>query len=265
MTASRMGSWRNPPLAYVVAEVRFSPFLTLERHVPEFQAEIRQQFPRTREANILRFDLVGSPPGAVQEKVWRFFKENQRIGIDLAARAMALHATEYQHFETFRETLALMLSAAERTIPDLLVEQLGLRYIDYLLPATGETGFDYVVESLRGFQPLGASPADEAYWIAHFPFERGGVNIRVMPRLPSGAHLPPNFGPIELAAGDILTEAQRRAQKQELVGCIDTDRIMPISKKIAAEELTDVFSSMHADVSAVFKAAISDKAKRAWM
>jgi uncharacterized protein (TIGR04255 family) len=263
-TTSRMGSWRNPPLAYVVAEVRFSPYLTIERHVPDFQADIRKQFPRTLEANILRFALAGGQPGAVQDKAWRFFTESQRIGIDLSARGIALHATEYKNFEVFRETVTLMLEATEKAIPDLLVEQLGLRYIDYILPAKDETGSDYLVESLRGVQPPSAPVADQAYYIAHFPFQNGGVNIRVMPRLPSGTHLPPNFGPIEIAPGETMIEAQRRAQNQEIIGCIDTDRMMPIGKKLVANQLTEAFSSMHTDISTFFNAAISEKARKAW-
>jgi len=262
---TRMGSWRNPPLAYVVAEVRFSPYLTIDRHVPEFQADIRKQFPRTQEANILRFEFTNNQPGAVQDKAWRFFTESQRIGIDLSARAMALHATEYKNFETFRETVALMLKTAEKTFPDLLVEQLGLRYIDYILPKKNESVSDYLVESLRGLQPVGAPQMDQAYFIAHYPFNNGGVNIRVVPRLASGIHLPPNFGPIEVALGDIMVEAQRRAQSQELIGCIDTDRLLPIGRKLVAEELADAFTSMHNDVSLFFNGAISKKAKEIWM
>jgi uncharacterized protein (TIGR04255 family) len=265
MTNLSMGSWRNPPLAYVVAEVKFSPLYSLERHVPDFQAEIREDFPRSREATVLRFELQGNALNPQQEKAWRFFNESQRLGIDLSTRTLSLHATEYRDFDTFLRPLATMLAAAEKAIPNLFIEQLGLRYIDYILPADGESGFDYVVDSVRGFRPPGASPPKEAYWVAHFPFERGGVNLRIIPRLPAGAAYPPNFGPIEISPAETQLEAMRRAQKQESVGCIDTDRIIPIEKKLDAKLLLDEFSAMHADVSATFKAAISEKAKHIWI
>lgn len=264
MTISRMGSWRNPPLAYVVAEVKFSPYLTLGQHAPDFQAGIRKQFPRTREAFVARFEL-GSHTTPDPERAWRFFTEDQRLGIDLSKRNLSLHATEYEHFESFLQPLRLMLSVAEKTIPDLFVEQLGLRYIDYVLPVEGESAFDYVSESLRGVRPPGASEPDECYWIGHFRFERGGVNLRVIPRLPAGAFMPPAFGALELASAKPQVEAQERALRHEVVGCIDTDRILPVEKKLETDEVLEAFKLMHADVSAVFRSALSEKAKKAWM
>lgn len=265
MTTSAMGSWRNPPLAYVVAEIRLSPFYQMGKYVPDFQAEIRATFPRTREGSVLRFELQGNAPAPSQEKVWRFFSENQRMGIDLSARSVSLHVTEYRNFGTFSDSLRLIVTAAGKTIPDLFVEQLGLRYIDYILPATGERTFDYVVNSVHGFLPPGASTPKEAYWIANFAFERGSVNLKILPLMPAGSAQPPNFGPLELDPAEPQMEAIRRAKNNEPIGCIDTDRIMPVEKKFDAEELMAFFSQMHADVSETFKAAISEKAKSQWI
>lgn len=265
MSESGLGSWRNPPLAYVIAELRLSPFYQLERHVAEFQGSVRDRFPRTREENVVRLELHGNTPSAQQEKVWTFLAENQRMGISLSPRILALHATEYRNFDAFCEPLRLMVSAAEQTIPGLFVDQLGLRYIDYLLPAEGESGFDYVVESVRGVLPAGASPPKEAYWIAHFPFDKGGINLRVMPILPKGVAQPPNFGPINVSPAETQAEAVRRAQRNEAVGCIDTDRIMPVEKRLETEEIISLFRKMHSDVSTTFNAAISEKAKQLWI
>lgn len=264
MAKSHMGSWRNPPLGYVVAQIRLSVFYQLERYVPEFQGEVRDIFPRTKEGNILRVEVQGNTPSAQQEKVWRFFSENQRMGIDLSPRSLSLHATEYRNFEAFCEPLKLMVSAAEKSIPGLFVEQLGLRYIDYILPRENEAGFDYVVESVRGFIPPGAAGVKEAYWIAHFPFEEGGINLRVIPLLPAGATHPPNFGPIDVEPAETQAEATRRAQHNEPLGCIDTDRILPLGKKIETDQVMSLFAKMHSDVSTTFQAAISQKAKQLW-
>jgi len=260
-----MGSWRNPPLAYVVAEIRLSPFYQLERHVPEFQAEVRAQFPRTREGHVLRLEMSSDAPTPVTEKVWRFFSENQRMGIDLSTRTLSLHVTEYRSFDTFCESLRLVIMAAGKTIPDLFVEQLGLRYIDYILPKEGEKTFDYVVKSVHGFVPPGASAPTEVYWIASFPFVKGAVNLKVLPVLAAGSSQPPNFGPLDLAPAEPQLKAIERAQKKEPIGCIDTDRIVPVGKRFDAEELVALFSTMHTDVSETFKSAISDKAKDEWI
>jgi uncharacterized protein (TIGR04255 family) len=265
MSNSPMGSWRKPPLAYVVAEIRLSPFYKLGQYVPEFQAEVRTEFPRAREGNVVRFELQGSAPTQEIEKVWQFFSENQCMGIALSTRTLSLHVTEYRNFEDFSESLRAIVTAAGQTIPDLFVEQLGLRYIDYVLPSAGEKTFDYFVDSVRGFVPPGASDPREAYWIADFPFEKGSVNVRLLPVMPAGVSQPPNFGPLELTPSQNQQEAITRVQNKQPIGCIDTDRIMPVGKKFDSREIIDLFSKMHDDVSQTFKAIISDKAKSVWV
>src|SRR5262245_36964964 len=143
MSKTLMGSWRSPPLAYVVAEVKISPFYKLESHIADFQAWVRETFPRTKEAHVVRFEVQGNAPIVQHERVWRFYSENQRLGIDLSPRAIALHATEYENFPAYVKHLALVLKAAEQAIPGLFVDALGLRYIDYLIPKGGDSTLDY--------------------------------------------------------------------------------------------------------------------------
>lgn len=265
MPTTPMGSWSNPPLAYVVAEVKLSPFYKLETHIGDFQSAVRDRFPRTKEGNVLRFEVQGNAPIAQHEKVWRFFSANQRLGIDVSPRAIALHATEYEAFPVFSEQLAFILNAAEQTIPGMFVDSLGLRYIDYLLPKPGESTLDYVVETVRGFLPPRARRTREAYWIANFEFEKGTVSLRIIPMLATGQAHPPNFGPIEVAPSETQLEAIRRVQQKEQVGCIDTDRLMPVEKKFHAPELIALFNSMHEDVAQTFKATMSKKAESEWV
>jgi uncharacterized protein (TIGR04255 family) len=265
MSDTPMGSWRNPPLAYVVAELQISPFYQLGNHVAEFQGAIRERFPRTEEANVVRLQIQGNAPMAQTEKVWRFFSENRRLGVNLSSRAISLHATEYEDFPAFSQTIKLVVSAAERAIPGLFVEQLGLRYIDYLLPKEGESTWDYVAESLRGVTPAGSTRATEAYWIANYEFAQGSVSLRVIPVLPKGQVFPPNFGPIAVAPAETQSEAMRRDAKGEPVGCIDTDRLMPMGKKLSSQDVVDALSAMHTDVFDTFRATMSKKAEEAWI
>lgn len=264
MPKTSMGSWRHPPLAYVVAEVRISPFYKLESHIADFQAAVRETFPRTKEANVVRLEVQGNAPIVQHERVWRFFSENQRLGIDVSPRAIALHATEYQDFPTFAKQLDLILKAAEQAIPSLFVDALGLRYIDYILPKGSDSTLDYVVDSVRGFQPSSARKTKEAYWIANFELERGTLSLRIIPILPAGQSHPPNFGPLEVAPAETQVEAMKRAQQNLPIGCIDTDRMLPVEKKFAADELGTMFASMHGDISDIFRTTISEKAKKEW-
>ena len=140
-----------------------------------------------------------------------------------------------------------------------------MRYIDYLLPSDTESSFDYIPESLQGVRPTGVSELSECYWIGHFKLASGGINLRVMPRLPAGTFMPPLFGPLDLAPAKTQIEAQKRAAKQEAFGCIDTDRILPIENMLHTAEVVRAFKMMHEDVSNLFQSTMSEKAKKVWM
>ena len=56
MTNTALGTWRRPPLAYVVAELVISPYYSMAAKVPGLQDRLRSAFPRTIEANELVID-----------------------------------------------------------------------------------------------------------------------------------------------------------------------------------------------------------------
>ena len=60
MTATALGTWRRPPLVYVVAELVISPYYSMAAKVPSLQDRLRSSFPRTIEAKeiIVSFGVI---------------------------------------------------------------------------------------------------------------------------------------------------------------------------------------------------------------
>lgn len=264
MTESSLGTWRNPPLAYVVAEVSISPHYSIAQFVPSIQQSLRDLFPRTDEGREMVL-AIGTPnQAAVPDCIWRLTTPDNRRGVNIGTRTIALHTTSYLNFLEFAELLTHVLKAVQSSELNPFVERIGLRYIDYILPSDGHQLVDYLVPALHGVTPPGAGRAQTAIWFAIYPFETFTVNARVAaPSLP-GMLLPPNFSALPLAKPGTMLAAEQRVQQGQSFGIIDTDCSQSINAVFDMQALANNFAQLHTGVSTTFKALISDLAVKEW-
>lgn len=265
MSDTILGTWRNPPLAYVVAEVGISPHYSIAQFIPAIQQSLRDLFPRTDEGMEVALAMGASNQTTVPERVWRLTTPDKGRGVHIGARVIALHVTSYQEFAEFAKWLTRVLQAVQDSGLNPFVERTGLRYIDYIIPSDGHQVTDYLVTGLRGATPPGAGPLQTAIWAATYPFDTFTVNARmVAPSLP-GTILPPNFGPLPLAKPGPMLAAEERSKKSQPFGIIDTDCGQTLNEAFDAQALSAKFMDMHKCVSKTFKALISDLAEKEWV
>lgn len=266
MSSTHMGKWRNPPLAYVVAEVAISPHYQIAEFVPAMQAALRAKFPRTIEG--MEVGIQTSVPGVPTpqpEPIWRLLAADSSRGMHISRRALSFHATSYVDFPEFLQWLTLVFHAIGASGLNPFVERIGLRYIDYILPVEGRQPLDYVTPSLHGISPPGADPVETAIWFGVFGIGDCKVNLRVAAPTPPGEVLPPNLSALPLIKAATMQDAEERAQKKEPFGLIDTDCFRIISAPFEPLELQAAFDRMHDHVSETFKSVMSDLAKEEWV
>ncbi len=56
--SAALGRLPNAPLAYVLAQVRFEPFLEIEKHIPALQTSLRDPYPRFRQLEQVGFQVL---------------------------------------------------------------------------------------------------------------------------------------------------------------------------------------------------------------
>lgn len=265
MSDTILGTWRNPPLAYVVAEVRISAHYSIAQFVPAIQQLLRDIFPRTEEGIEVALAIGTSNQTTVPDRVWRLTAPDNGRGVHLGTRAIALHVTRYQDFPELAIWLARALQAVQESGLNPFIERVGLRYIDYILPSDGHQLMDYLIPALRGVTPPGAGPAQTTMWAATYPFDTFTVDARVVaPSLP-GTFLPPNFSALPLAKPSTMLAAEERSQKGQPFGIIDTDCSQTVNENFDAQTIATKFAQMHKCVSETFKALISDLAVKEWV
>jgi len=260
MNTETLGTWRNPPLVYVVAELVISPYYSMNNVVPGLQDKLREAYPRTVEAQEIVID--GNKPPT--QPLWRMLSADQEHGVQLGTRAISLHATSYLHSNDFLSRWANILDAIGAAKLNAFVERAGLRYVDLIVPSGDSAPSDYLDDRLRGVTPDGAVVTG-SMWAAGFQFDSSIVNLRTAAPAPKGLLLPPQFNAMPLHKPKVMQEAERRLKDDSPIGFIDTDCINEMQCVFDAGKLTGVYTEMQRLTSRTFKTVLSPIAKGEWI
>lgn len=260
MNTSTLGTWRNPPLAYVVAELVISPYYSMNSAVPGLQDKLRGAYPRTVEAQ----ELVVDSNKPSTQTLWRLLSADQKHGVQFGTRAISLHATSYLHSNDFLSRWAEILDTIGAANLGAFVERAGLRYIDLIVPSGERSPAEYLEQRLQGVTPDGAISTG-SMWASGFQFDGSIVNLRAAAPSPKGLVLPPDFNAMPLQKPKVMVDAEKRLKEERLIGFIDTDCLKEIQRVFDAAELVGVYTEMQKLVSRTFKAILSSAAKEEWV
>jgi uncharacterized protein (TIGR04255 family) len=259
MSATALGTWRKPPLAYVVAELIISPYYSMAAKVPSLQDRLRGAYPKTIEAQELVVD--GAKPSA--QPLWHLLSADQKYGVQLGTRSISMHVTSYMNSADLLTRWADVLDAIHEANLGAFVERAGLRYVDLIVPTGDHSPADYLATSLQGITPKGANAAG-SMWAAAFEFDGATVNLRVGAPSPVRMLLPPNFNAMPLHKPQVMVEAETCIRNEKPIGFIDTDCLRELNRVFDASELIGIYTKMQKLTSVTFKAALSTLARKEW-
>lgn len=260
MPTTTLGTWRKPPLAYVVAELVISPYYSMATKVPGLQDQLRSSFPKTVEGQELFVD--GAKPSA--QPIWQLISADQKHGVQLGTRSISLHATSYVNSADLLTRWADVLDAIHEAGLGAFVERAGLRYVDLILPSGDRSPAEYLAQQLQGIAPDGAKPTG-SLWAAAFLFDGATVNLRAGAPAPAGMLLPPNFNAMPLHKPQVMVDCEKRVKDEKAIGFIDTDCLRDINQVFDAAQLVGIYTDMQKLTSRTFKAALSATANKEWM
>jgi uncharacterized protein (TIGR04255 family) len=266
-----LGSWKNAPLAYVVAEARFGSLLALDPVAARLQELLVDRFPRLvkGQAVALSFGLQGSMSPQIVPR-FHFLSEDGHVGVVLAPDSLSVHATAYVDSTHFTQTLEAVWGAWLQAWPRTFVERLGMRYWDLVLPEGGLEVGDFL-----------AAPFSEAgrLWSGgnlkrhthELVFEvAGDMPHNAVVRagtVPAAQPNPPSLFPVpELTASERLKRATLLAEreKEAIVAFLDVDASAEIKRTLDVATFIGCAKTLHRSQSAVFKAVTSERGQAVW-
>ena len=261
MTTAALGTWRNPPLAYVVAELIISPYYSMSATIPRLQDALRSAYPRTVEGQEIVIDGAGPPS---PQLLWQLMSEDQGRAVQFGIRALSLHATLYVDSRDFLARWGEVLEAVTEAKLQPYVERAGLRYVDLVVPAAGRRPNDYLASGLHGVVPPEAN-AGGAIWASTFTFDGCQVSARLGAPSPEGVLLPPNFNPVQLRKPAVMVEAEKRIAANGQIGFVDTDCQAQVQRVFLADDVLNLYSMMQQRTSKTFRTLLSETAIKEWM
>lgn len=265
--SAALGHWPNAPLAYVLAQVRFEPFLEIEKYIPALQSSLREHYPRFRRTEQVAFhvspQLEAQPPQVQPASLlfWKFGSGSNQVGVVVQQDSLVLGATEYETYAVFGQWWRDVIGRVGEQIPHLFTNRIGLRYINFILPNAGETPEDYVADRLHCDPAPGLPYRDHrGLSLAEYHLERGTLAMRYL-RGTGHLALPPDLVPLELEPSAIM---QCGVSANQPTAVLDIDRYMPLNMPYDSAALADLFERLHQDIQVAFKALTTDHARAMW-
>jgi len=143
----------NSPLALVLCQVRYSPLMAMADYIPTVQDRLRRKGYPVNASTPIRELQFGPGGAATRARIhWEFVAKDQRSSVVVTEGFVVLQTTDYDDFETFIAQLKTVLSTVDETVEGLLIQRVGLRYVDAIVPRESESWRDYVQPSLHGFE-----------------------------------------------------------------------------------------------------------------
>ena len=262
-----LGAWKNAPLAYVLAEVRTEQVADLADHQAALATIFRSEYPIQRNLHSAKFIATNSGIASVEqsdETAWEFATPDNSTALIFRRNGLVLHATKYTSSVEFLARLHRAVKTLVAEIPNIFVNQFGLRYVDFVLPDSGETPDDYVDIRLNPtIGDNGNSPL-MAMSLAIYPFDNGGMlSLRYL-RAKGQPELPPDLTTFALEKSVLMKKEGLSAEQPTAI--IDTDviRPFPTRKLLDPDSLLGEFKEMRAMEAEYFSKIITKHARSKW-
>jgi uncharacterized protein (TIGR04255 family) len=257
----------NAPVYYTVAQVQFNPVLDLDSYVPAIQSKMRDaHFPDFKKEVFQRLDFPvldtqqGQmvPPTMTTQARYLFGDIAGQTAFLLETNALTLQTTAYDTFETFSASLMAALGVLHTVLRLDFVERIGLRYLDAIQPIKeGETLRDFLVPEVLGLSLREHGQLKQSISETAADTDAGQLVSRVIVRKGEVGL------PMELS-GVTLAIAPRFTQRQGIHAIVDTDVSFFHREAFEPSSVEARLAALHDEISASFKATVTDHAWASW-
>ena len=130
------------PLVLVLCQVRIAAVRDMASYIPALQDRLRRDgFPVDVSKEVVAVSLQAQGPATEQRRAhWEFRSLDEERSIIVGDSAVVVQTTAYDCFETFMVTVSFAMSAVDAAVGDLVVERVGLRYVDIIDPRPANHG-----------------------------------------------------------------------------------------------------------------------------
>lgn len=262
-----LGTWPNAPLALVLAQIRFDPEVDTEykQVADRLKAALGKQFPAMKAVRQVKF-VFGNASGQASESRanedvvgLELRSDDNRSALRLQDGVMTYTTSLYEdslHFLAEWRTMLDCLCAAG----GVMVQRLGLRYVDFIIPSTGKVPEDYFKDGFGHSTDVFGETAQTAFMSHEFSRGNDGAMRVQYGRGYAQPSLPPDLDG-SVFPPPVLLEKYSEGQPSAVLD-IDRWRIDP--RRLQSNEIAEEFQLLRDDICQTFIRIITPEAEAEW-
>ncbi len=259
----------NAPVYYALAQAHFNPVAAMSKYVDQIQDRLRHEgYPLFEPQQVTHLVVPTPGPAPISEpKIthtvsWLITRSDRSAGFILAPTAISYHTTHYDTHNEFIPELLRGLTAVHEVATLEHVSRLGLRYLDAVLPHSGETVEQYLVNGLHGIQFNAAQQyrlTESVFETETGPMIQTGTLVTRVHRMTGPLGFPPDMQP-----NGLVINPKFEVNEPLPHAIIDTDHFVEGRMPIDIDSLDKQVLSLHATIKSVFKATTTSLARDVW-
>jgi uncharacterized protein (TIGR04255 family) len=196
---------------------------------------------------------VFTPAGisSVQGHRWQVQNRDHTSSIVVTNNFLAVQTSSYSVFEEFLKELRLGVESVASEVEGLVVERIGLRYINLIRPPESQAWKDYLRPGLHGLQSKHLSERSQANLYQSVGQSEHGTMIVRMFQNREGAILPP-----DLLDSDLQLNVDPPLRSSELLTVVDLDHFAARQLDFETSEIEKQVWALHDAIDHVFREEI---------
>lgn len=234
------GQLQNAPLLYVLAAIRFTPVLKLDRYIEDLQDKIRKEYPLVEVDNVESIEIrveKGDPETVrARKKVWHFLSADRCWGVVVEPQQILIHTRSYTRFADMAGRIERLLREFQSTVDPSHHLNSSIRYIDLVSPDPSEGISDYLPDHmfLRQIDGVAGQQID-SFAASSFRTELGSLAVRCWLNSPNP--YPPDLAPL------LAKMKYNVAVPGHDFAVLDTDHV-EAEGKISAFNINEIISTL---------------------
>ena len=248
----------NSPLVLVLGQVRIAAVRTMPEYIPRIQDALRKNgYPIDVSKEVQEVLIAPGQPQYRSRPHWEFRNRDEVWSIIVGEEVVVIQTTAYTGAEEFLVELELAAETVASVVGDLVVERVGLRYVDLIQPQEGEDWRAYVKSGFHGVETDAFNPdSSTAFFQVTAETDVGRIIAR-MAQNRDGMALPPDLADHPpLGTPDLPTG--------KLVTVLDLDHFKVERFDYTKDRLLDIASALHDNLDILFRDITTEHALFTW-
>lgn len=256
--------WKNPPVFYTVAQLKFNPVLNMEKYLPEIQDLLRLRgLPEIRQANEahLKLDMNSRKVQESETTRWCFSDKRRTQAYVLTTESLSYHTTSYVDFQHFSQQVLDGLEDVHNVVTLDHLTRIGLRLLDAVVATPSLSVEDALDPKLFGaFSALGGKLAHSYLETVQNIEERQLISKVFV--VANGLPIPPDLHPLPLSLPERLHGL--RGNIATLDNDCSSNEMIEFPDGIDRSRLEEQLRSLKNSLNDAFRCATTDLARQEW-